>query len=207
MRTASRRPSRNLQARLEGRPPEEAIPYVLKSLHQSLRQIVDEALRRERIDMSFAHLATLFTVQSEPGLPGGELARCGFVTAQTMNTILRRLERDGQIERRPHPSSPRADSWYVTKAGQAELTKAKVVGTGIWRNMLSTLAPREVTQLQNLLQRCIGSLDEQVEASTHRAKPTARAKPSPTRRRGPSTKRSDLGSPPLTEGNPRGTRG
>ena len=158
--------------------------------------------------MSFAHLATLFTVHSEPGLPGGELARRGFVTAQTMNTVLRRLERDGQIQRLPHPSSPRADSWYVTKVGQAQLAKAKVVGTGIWRNMLSTLAPQEVTQLQSLLRRCIGSLDEQVDASTHRparrttprakptahAKPTARAKPSPPRRRAPTTKPSGLGS-------------
>ena len=160
MRTASRTSSRNLQAGLEGRPPEEAIPYLLKSLHHSLRQIVDEALRRERIDMSFAHLATLFAVQSEPGLTGGELARRGFVMAQTMNTILRRLERDGQIERRPHPSSARADSWYVTRAGQAHLGKAKVVGTGIWRTMLSVLEPREVTQLQSLLQRCIAGLDE-----------------------------------------------
>jgi DNA-binding MarR family transcriptional regulator len=127
---------------------------------------VDEALRRERIDMSFAHLATLFALHAEPGLTGAELARRGFVTAQTMNTILRRLERDGQIERRPHPSSPRADSWFVTRLGRKHLDQAKVVGIGIWRRMLSALTRREVTQLQSLLQRCIGGLDQQVEGMT-----------------------------------------
>jgi len=43
MPRASRRTSRNLQAGLEGLPPEEAVPYLLKSLHYSLRQVVDEA--------------------------------------------------------------------------------------------------------------------------------------------------------------------
>jgi DNA-binding MarR family transcriptional regulator len=93
-----------------------------------------------------------------------------------MNTILRRLERDGQIERRPHPSSARADSWYVTRAGQAHLGKAKVVGTGIWRTMLSVLEPREVTQLQSLLQRCIAGLDEPDAAAGVKARRRRRSR-------------------------------
>jgi len=173
MRKVSPRPSRNLEPNLGARPPEEAIPYLLKSLHHSLRRVVEEGLRRERIDMSVAHLAMLYTLEAEPGLVGAELARRGFVTAQTMNTTLRRMERDGQIERRPHPASQRADSWFVTKKGQGSLDKAKIVGKAIWRNMLSALAAGEVTQLQNLLQRCIGSLDGQTTGS-RRSRKTAR---------------------------------
>src|SRR5262245_19212749 len=113
---------------LAAKRPEEAIAYLLKNLQHSLRQAVDEAFRHEGIDMSFAHLATLYALESEPGVAGAELARRGFVTAQSMNTILRRLERDGDIERRPHPTSFRADSWFVTRTGQARLDRAKVVG-------------------------------------------------------------------------------
>ena len=160
---------------LQSLRPEEAIPYLLKGLHHSLRQVVDEGLRRERIELTFAHLATLLTIDAEPGLAGAELARRSAVTAQTMNTILHRMERDGQLERRPHPSSSRADSWFVTPHGSEQLDHAKVVGKAIWRKMLAALAEREVAQLQNLLHRCIRGLDVQVE-QLQRAKPAATRK-------------------------------
>ena len=163
MRRVSRPSSRSLETHLQSLPPEEAIPYLLKGLHHSLRQAVDEGLRRGRIELSFAHLATLYTIDAEPGLAGAELARRSSVTAQTMNTILHRMERDGQLERRPHPSSPRADSWFVTTRGSKQLDQARVVGKAIWRKMLAALAEREVAQLQNLLHRCIRGLDAQVE--------------------------------------------
>lgn len=160
----SHRSSRSLEPHLRSLPPEEAIPYLLKGLHHSLRQLIDEGLRREKSELSFAHLVTLYTIHAEPGLAGAELARRSSVTAQTMNTILHRMERDGQLERRPHPASSRADSWFVTARGGKQLDLARVVGKAIWRKMLSTLAEREVTQLQSLLQRCIRGLDQQVEA-------------------------------------------
>jgi DNA-binding MarR family transcriptional regulator len=173
MRRVSRPSSRSLEIHLQALPPEEAIPYLLKGLHHSLRAAVDEGLRSERIELSFAHLATLYTIDAEPGLAGAELARRSSVTAQTMNTILHRMERDGQLERRPHPSSPRADSWYVTTRGNKQMDHAKVVGKAIWRKMLAALAAREVTQLQSLLQRCIRGLDAQVEKERP-AKPAVR---------------------------------
>lgn len=172
MRRVSRPSSRSIEPHLQSLPPEEAIPYLLKGLHHSLRQVVDEGLRRGRIDLSFAHLATLYTIAAEPGLAGAELARRSSVTAQTMNTILHRMERDGQLERRPHPASSRADSWFVTTRGGKQLDQAKVVGKAIWRKMLSALAEREVTQLQSLLHRCIRGLDAQVE-EVRPAKPAA----------------------------------
>lgn len=171
----SRPSSRSLEIHLHSLPPEEAIPYLLKGLHHSLRQAVDEGLRRERIELSFAHLATLYTIDAEPGLAGAELARRSSVTAQTMNTILHRMERDGQLQRKPHPSSPRADSWFVTPRGSKQLDQARVVGKAIWRRMLSALAGREVAQLQGLLHRCIRGLDEQADEARP-AKPAARSR-------------------------------
>ncbi|HET9447703.1 MAG TPA: MarR family transcriptional regulator [Steroidobacteraceae bacterium] len=175
MRRLSRPSSRSLEAHLQTLPPEEAIPYLLKGLHHSLRQAVDAGLRRGRIELTFAHLATLYTIDAEPGLAGAELARRSSVTAQTMNTILHRMERDGQLERRPHPSSSRADSWFVTARGGRQLDQARVVGKAIWRKMLGALAEREVAQLQNLLHRCIRGLEDQVEAARP-AKPAARSR-------------------------------
>ena len=182
MSTVSQTARKTRGMRLESVPPEEAIPYLLKSLHHFLRQTVDEMFRRERFGMSFAHFATLYTLDSEPGVAGAEMARRGFVTAQTMNTILRRLEKDGDIERRPHPANARADSWYITKSGQVRLKRAKRICDGVWRRLLSTLKSAEITQLQNLLERCIGGLDAQGEGLLTPPKPGKRPARNSTRK-------------------------
>jgi DNA-binding MarR family transcriptional regulator len=142
--------------------PAAAIGRLLKNMHQSTRQAVEESLRRQHIDLSFAHFVALYTLASEPGLAGAELARRAFVTAQTMNTVLRRLEKDGAIERRPNPSNQRADSWSITKAGQVRLDRARVVAEGVWSQMFDSLKQSEVQQLQKLLERCLAGLEKQV---------------------------------------------
>jgi DNA-binding MarR family transcriptional regulator len=139
--------------------PEQAIPYLLKSLHHLLRGVVEERLREERIEMSFAHFAALYMLETEPGLAGAEIARRCFVTAQTMNTILRRLEADGALVRQPKPGNSRADSWSLSSGGRKSLNRAKVVGEEVWARLLSALKAGEVTQLQQLLQKCVQGFD------------------------------------------------
>jgi DNA-binding MarR family transcriptional regulator len=150
--------TKSRQADAELVPSALTIPHLLKNLHHAVRQAVDEAFRVQRIDMSFAHFLALLVLQMEPGVAGAEIARRAFVTAQTMNTILRRLESDGAIERRPHPTNARADSWFITKTGQSRLDRAKVIGEAVWLRMLSVLRPGEVKEMQDMLERCIASV-------------------------------------------------
>ena len=155
--------------------PRAAIGRLLKNMNQSVRQAIEDSLRLQNIDLSFAHFVALYTLASEPGVAGAELARRGFVTAQTMNTILRRLEIDGAIERKPHPSNQRADSWFVTKAGQSRLAKAQVVAEGVWSRMFATFSEQEVRQLQGLLERCLTGLEVQIhELKAAKASKSAR---------------------------------
>ena len=53
----SQRNVKILGQQVDGMTPEQAIPYLLKSLHHLLRGVVEERLREERIEMSFAHFA------------------------------------------------------------------------------------------------------------------------------------------------------
>src|ERR1700741_4557848 len=89
--------------------PDHIVGFLLKSLQHTLRQTLDEALRKQGIELSFAQFGALFGLHCEPQSTGAKLARRAFVSAQTMNTVLRRLEEDGLIQRRPHPDSRRAD--------------------------------------------------------------------------------------------------
>ena len=166
----------------ESTRPEQVIPHLLKNLHHSVRQALDESFRVQRIEMSFAHLVVLLTLDAEPGIAGAELARRAFVTAQTMNTIVRRLERDGDIERRPHPQKPRADSWFLTRTGQTRLNRARVIGEAVWVRMLSALKAAEIKQMQSMLERCIRGMDVQLNG-VRMVKPRATATPSKRARR------------------------
>lgn len=137
----------------------ERIGFLLKSLQHSLRQTIDEALRKQGVELSFAHLAALFNLHHEPGISGAQLARRAMVSAQTMNSALRALEVDGLIERRAHPDSRRADSWSLTEAGLRELERAREVGSGVFGKMLGALDSNEIAALENYLSRCVAALD------------------------------------------------
>jgi DNA-binding MarR family transcriptional regulator len=142
-----------LQLQLE--TPEHIVGFLLKSLHHMLRQSVDEALRKQGLELSFAH----FSLHCEPGITGAQLARRAMVSAQTMNAALRRLELEGRIERRPHPDSRRADSWWLTEEGVDLLKRARKVGASIFTRMLAPLTETEIANLESYLRRCIAALE------------------------------------------------
>ena len=138
--------------------PAHILGILLKSLQHTLRQRFDEALRKQGVELSFAQFAALFNLHSDPGVTGAALARRAMVSAQTMNSALHALERDGYIERRPHPSSRRADSWSLTSLGVAELQRARQVGSAIFARMLSDFDAGEIAAFEDYLRRCIASL-------------------------------------------------
>jgi len=163
------------------RTPEEQIAYLLKRLMHQFRHQVDERLRRNS-DVSFAHLVTLDQLQQEPGIAGAQLARRLLVTAQTMTGLLRRLEREGSVERRPDPHNRRADRWYLMPAGLERLNLARNAGAPVMTQMLSRLSEHDVSELRGYLERCVEGLEtdsrrELHEAHGSRAAPAAKSGP------------------------------
>jgi DNA-binding MarR family transcriptional regulator len=58
--------------------------------------------------------SVLIPLFEEDGLRMGELARRARLSKQTMTMLVRRLERDGLVERRPDPDDARASRIYLT---------------------------------------------------------------------------------------------
>lgn len=140
-----------------GNPP-QILGFLLKSLHHTLRQRFDEALRKQGVELSFAQCAALFILHGDPGVTGAQLARRAKVSAQTMNSGLHGLELDGYIERRPHPLTRRADCWSLTESGLEELERARQVGSAIFGRMLAGFEPAEVAAFEDYLRRSITAL-------------------------------------------------
>jgi DNA-binding MarR family transcriptional regulator len=77
----------------------------------------------------------------EDGLRPGEIARRARLSKQTMTTMLRLLERDGLVERRPDPGDGRAARIHLTRRGRAfRPVAAEVLAE------LDALATRELTK-------------------------------------------------------------
>ena len=146
--------------------PEEQIGYLLKRLMHQFRHQVEDQLRRST-DISFAHVVTLDQMQQEPGIAGARLARRLLVTAQTMTGLLRRLEQQGAIERRPDPNNRRADRWFLLPAGEERLRAARDAANPVMTQMLTLLRPEEVAGLRGYLERCVEGLEAGVAAEEH----------------------------------------
>jgi DNA-binding MarR family transcriptional regulator len=138
--------------------PKHSVGFLLRLLQHTLQQTMHDALRKEGVELSFAAVVALFGLHFEPGIPGAKLARRAFVSAQTMNSVLRHLELGGLIERRPHPDSRRADSWSLTEAGLVELERAHRVGTSVFNKMLASFDEQEVAAFSDYMRRCIRAL-------------------------------------------------
>lgn len=173
--------AQNSQSYLPSRPqlnkPEQIIGFLLKSLMHGLRHSVDESLRAQGLELSFGHIACLFGLHYEPGSTGAQIARRATVSPQTVNSVLRRLEADGLIERRPHPESRRADSWFLTDKGGKQFHRARTAAEPVFSRMLSALSPLEVERLQDYLGRCIGALGN--TASPLAVRPAQRPRKAP----------------------------
>jgi DNA-binding MarR family transcriptional regulator len=62
-----------------------------------------------------AYGSLLIPLFEEDGLRQGELARRARLSKQTMTEMVRRLERDGLVERRPDPADARASLIFLTR--------------------------------------------------------------------------------------------
>ncbi|MFM1885811.1 MAG: hypothetical protein RL026_968 [Pseudomonadota bacterium] len=135
---------------------EQQIGMLFKQLMHGFRHEMDQRLRGA--NLSLAHLATLGQVAETPGLPAAQLARRLFVTAQTLTSLLRRLEEEGSLQRRAHPHNRRAECWYITPAGEARLHALRQAVAPVMTQMLAPLSPAEVEALRDSLQRCVVAL-------------------------------------------------
>ena len=135
------------------------IGLLFRSINFNFRQEMDKALRKGGMGVSFGEISPMLVLLLHPGINGAQLARHSMVSAQAMNPVLRKLVSKKYIERRPHPDSLRADSWYLTDKGSGLLERAKKVFEAATSRMLSGLNAREVKNLEKYLRICATSLE------------------------------------------------
>jgi DNA-binding MarR family transcriptional regulator len=135
---------------------EQRVGYTIKRVYHAGRVALDHALHD--LGLTMPQWAVLNVLGRQAGLCNAELARCHFVTPQTMNAIVFHLEQAGLVERRPQPGNGTVLETYLTDAGRERLAAGNRRADAVEARMLAPLNDEEKQTLHELLLRCADSL-------------------------------------------------
>jgi DNA-binding MarR family transcriptional regulator len=138
------------------RPVDEQVGYVLKKAASALRAAMDNALRP--LDLTVPQYACLELLRQQPGLSGSELARAMFVSRQSMNLVVKGLERRGLLTRAPVPPHGKTLPTELAPAGLAKLAAANQAVGVVEQTMLGALTPTAQRRLCADLTACAAAL-------------------------------------------------
>lgn len=145
------------------RPVDEQVGYVLKKAATVLRVAMDGSLRP--LDLTVPQYACLEVLSQQPGLSGSELARAVFVSRQSMNLVLRGLERRGLLARATAPRTGKALPTELTAAGVARLAAAREALAVVEETMLAAFTPAAERRLCRDLSACVDALNDLIETA------------------------------------------
>jgi DNA-binding MarR family transcriptional regulator len=116
------------------------------------------AERIRPLGLAPAQFMTLLALWEEDGLTQGDLFRRLDVEQATMANTLTRMERDGLIERRPHPEDGRAQVVRLTAKGRSLREPATDAAGTVNASALAGLSDKEEAQFLDLMRRVIAGL-------------------------------------------------
>ncbi|MET7986767.1 MarR family transcriptional regulator [Streptomyces sp. NPDC005281] len=135
---------------------DKSLGYLLKEASSALRAAMEEVLRPLR--MTITHYSCLELLAQRPGLSNSELARGAFVTRQSMNVLLRTLERDGYVTRPAEAPVGKVLPARLTPRGRESLEKASKAVRSVEVRMLAGLTEAERSDALRVLRSMIHSL-------------------------------------------------
>ncbi|GAA5166271.1 MULTISPECIES: MarR family winged helix-turn-helix transcriptional regulator [Amycolatopsis] len=131
-------------------PPRTA--YLVKQLELAMRSRLDAAVRPH--GLTTIQYTALAELRRHPGLSSAQLARRAFVSAQTMQELVARLEHQGLVRRRPAEHNKRVLRTSLTAEGERILAESDSAIDEIERDMLADLEPAQVTEFRATLRLC-----------------------------------------------------
>ena len=141
------------------RGPEGRLGYLLVQAHHAFASAMEAALHDSALTRP--QFGTLSVVVAEPGLSAADLARAVMVTPQAVNLLVNGLERDGLVERRPHPTHGRILEIHPTAEGRRRLRAAYPLVTALEDRIAEGLSGRQVASIKQWLVSTAQRMQEQ----------------------------------------------
>jgi len=141
-------------------PGRDDLGYLLAKAAQRWNELLAERFARAGYgDVSPSYGSVLLPLFEEDGLRLGELARRARLSKQTMTELVRRLERDGLVERRPDATDGRASIVSLTSSARDFEPVAAAVLAELDRLVRELLGDESVDELKHAL-RALADLAE-----------------------------------------------
>ncbi|AZI59226.1 MarR family transcriptional regulator [Nakamurella antarctica] len=137
---------------------ETSLGYLLKETSSALRLAMESVLRP--LGMTVTHYSCLELLAQRPGLSNSELARGTFVTRQSMNVLLKGLERHGYVTRPAEAPAGRILPTRLTPLGRQSLGKATVAVRSVETRMLAGMSEDETASALKTLRRMSHALQD-----------------------------------------------
>lgn len=115
------------------RGPDGHVAYLLRQAAAAVRSALDAEFAAA--GLTGPQFLVLNLLSAYPGISGAELARLAQLTPQTINLVVRKLERDALVGREPHASHGRVLCLALTVRGRQMLRSCKRLADGVERRM------------------------------------------------------------------------
>jgi DNA-binding MarR family transcriptional regulator len=130
--------------------------YLLRQAQAAARLTLERSL--SELGVTVPQFAVLTMLKAYPGLSGADLARVALLTPQTVGVIIANLERDGAIQKTPHPVHGRRLQWSLTRRGLTLLDECRKRAMAQERRLAEGLAARDERVIRQWLARIAVSL-------------------------------------------------
>jgi DNA-binding MarR family transcriptional regulator len=125
--------------------------YLLYRVAAALRPEVSAVL--SPLCLTLPEFVCLRILSMSPGMSSAELSRSANVTPQAMNTVLRRLEEIGVVERPASVSSGRALPATLTSPGRTLLKRAEAAVGNADARILAKLTAGQQREFKRMLEK------------------------------------------------------
>jgi len=136
---------------------EQSLGTLLKRAEQAMLKSKSATLKP--VGLTLAQYVALSELEARPGITAATLARACFVSPQAMMILLKAMEQQGLIERRPHPRHANVLELHITDVGREALHAGRGRIAPIEHRILGAFTEREVKTFRALLTTFINAAE------------------------------------------------
>ena len=128
---------------------EKSIGFLLAKAHQRGWALFSEEIGR--YDLTPPQFSVLAFLWKQDGLTQTELSDKTQIDRTTLGGLIDRLERQGMVERKPHPQDRRAHLVFLTEKGSNQSGELSSLAGKVLERFVSGLSPHERRELTRML--------------------------------------------------------